>query len=153
MKLAILGTDIDILRLVTAARAAGHECVWVGEVRPSDANAVRELAADATDRANTWELLLDRGTVDGILVGHGVATAELRTEQLKRIAAEGVPVLVAHPIFESVLPYYEIDMARSESRGIVQHYNPLFEFPAALRLSQWVRDGHPTIGYDSSAHL
>ena len=37
--------------------------------------------------------------------------ADLRAEQLKRIAAEGVPMLVVHPILESVLPYYEIDMA------------------------------------------
>ncbi len=146
MKLAILGTDFHILQLATAARAAGHEFVWVGDVRPSDASAIGRLAADSTDRTNTWELLLDRGTVDGILVGHGAATADLRAEQLKRIAAEGVPMLVVHPILESVLPYYEIDMARRESRGIVQHYNPLFEFPAAPRLSEWVRDGHPTIG-------
>jgi predicted dehydrogenase len=146
MKLAILGTDFDILQLASAARAGGHEFVWVGDVRPSDASAIRHLVADSADRASSWELLLDRGTVDGILVGHGAATADLRAEQLKRIAAEGVPMLVVHPILESVLPYYEIDMARRESRGIVQHYNPLFEFPAVPRLSEWVRDGHPAIG-------
>ena len=41
--------------------------------------------------------------------------AELRAEQLKRLATEAVPVLVVHPIFESVLPYYEIDMAHRET--------------------------------------
>jgi predicted dehydrogenase len=146
MKLAILGTDLAILNLAAAARSGGHEFSWIGDVRPSDAAALSQIVSNSNDRAATWELLLDRGTVDGILVVHGTATVDLRAEQLKRLAAEGIPLLVVHPIFESVLPYYEIDMARRESHGLVQHYDPLFEFPAAPRLSDWVRDGHPTIG-------
>ena len=84
--------------------------------------------------------------MDGVLVGHGTATSDLRTEQLKRLVAERVSVLVVHPIFESVLPYYEIDMTRRESNGLVQHYNPTAELSILGQLGTWARDGHPELG-------
>ena len=37
MKLAILGTDSDILQLAAAARSERHEIVWLGDVRAEDA--------------------------------------------------------------------------------------------------------------------
>jgi predicted dehydrogenase len=146
MKFAILGTDPDILQLAAAARSMGHEFVWLGDVRAEDAAAVRQLVADPADRASDWELLLDRRTADGILVGRGAASADLRGEQLKRLAVEGVPLLVMHPIFDSVLLYYEIDMTRREANAVIQHFNPLANHPAAPRLAEWVRVGHPAIG-------
>ena len=41
MKLAVLGTDPDILALVEAASAAGHSIVWLGDVRTEDAAGAR----------------------------------------------------------------------------------------------------------------
>lgn len=146
MKLAILGTDSDILELAAAARRQQHEIVWIGDVRPGDAHSCAELTAAAADRGAEWELLLDRSIADAVLVGKGTATAVLRAEQLKRLAAEAVPVLIAHPAFDSVLPYYELDMTRRETGAIVQHYNPLAGHPAVPELSQWLKDGHPAIG-------
>ncbi len=127
-------------------RKHGHEIEWLGDVRPDDAAAIGQYVVDTTDRSAEWELLLDRGTVDGVLVGAGIAGAELRAEQLKRLVAEAMPLLVVHPIFLSVLPYYEIDMVRRETGAIVQHFNPLADHPMAAQLANWVRDTHPKIG-------
>jgi hypothetical protein len=146
MKLAILGTDGDILRLAAAAREMGHQIAWLGDVRRADAEAIRLLAPHLTDRAQEWELLLDRALADVVLVGRGGALEELRSEQLKRLAAEAVPLLIVHPVCDSVLPYYELDMTRRETGAIVQHYNPVAGHTILAELRGWVEQGHPAIG-------
>jgi predicted dehydrogenase len=146
MKFAILGTDGDVIELAASARNAGHSIIWLGDIRSEDEAAIRPLAVDSTDRSTDWELLLGQGVVDGVIVGRGAATSELRAEQLKRLVTEAIPLLVVHPILESVLPYYEIDMARRETGAIVQHFNPLAGHEVWTRLGEWVRDGHPTVG-------
>jgi hypothetical protein len=146
MKFAILGTDPDILRLVAAARHEDHEFFWVGDVRTFDAEQLGQFVIDRRDQSSQWETLLDRGIVDGVFVGRGAATGELRAEQLKRLAAEAIPLLVVHPVFDSVLPYYEIDMARREARGLIQHFNPTADQTAFSRLSEFIGSGHPAIG-------
>jgi predicted dehydrogenase len=145
MRLAILGTDAEIVDLAAAARDERHEIVWIGDVRPEDAAGIAPTGR-LTDRAAEWELLLDRAIADAVLVGKGMATSELRAERIKRLAVEGVPQLVVHPAFDSVLPCYEIDMVRRESGALVQHYNPLMGHPIINEVTNWLRDGHPTIG-------
>lgn len=146
MKLAILGTDSEILQLTAAARGEQHEIVWLGDMRAEDAPSIIPLTAGLADRADEWELLLDRGIADAVLVGRGAVSSELRADRIKRLAAEGVPLLVVHPAFDTVLPYYEVDMVRRESRGIVQHYNPLVGHPVALEVADWLLEGHPLLG-------
>lgn len=102
MKLAVLGTDEDMLRLAAAARESGHTIAWLGDVRPADVVPIAQIAPGLVDRASEWELLLDHQVADAVLVGRGAATTELRAEQLRRLAAEAVPLLVVHPIFDSV---------------------------------------------------
>ncbi|HEX5470653.1 MAG TPA: hypothetical protein VFW73_02145, partial [Lacipirellulaceae bacterium] len=144
--LAILGTDTDILSLASAARNAQHEIVWIGNVRDEDAAAIAQVRDRTPDRSTEWELLLDRGIVDAVLIGRGTASNDLRVEQIKRLVAEGIPLVVVHPAFDSVLPYYEIDMVRRESGAILQHYNPLVGHPLIPAMAEWMRNGHPTIG-------
>jgi predicted dehydrogenase len=146
MKLGVLGTDPDLLRLLAAAIDDGHEIVWLGDVRPEEAENVSSLLPPLTDRSSEWELLLDRATADGVLIGRGTAVSELRAEQLKRLAAEAMPLLIVHPIITSVLAYYEVDMARREAGGIVRHYNPPAGHPVFEDLATWARSGHPAIG-------
>jgi hypothetical protein len=146
MKLAILGTETEILRLAAAARDQQHEIVWLGDIRSADVATLAALDAQLPDRSAEWELLLDREIVDAVLIGRGTASNELRAEQIKRLAAEGVPLLIAHPAFDSVLPYYEVDMVRRESGAIVQHYNPLIGHPLTQELAEWAREGHHAIG-------
>jgi hypothetical protein len=144
MRIAILGTDADILRL--AAASHGHEIVWLGDVRPVDAVVISRIAPGLVDRKQDWELLLDRDIADAVLVGRGTAAGELRAEQLKRLATEAVPLLCVHPVIDSVLTYYELDMIRRETGGILRHYNPLVGHPILLEIAAWIRDGHPAIG-------
>jgi hypothetical protein len=146
MKLAILGTDSDILQLATAARSERHEIVWLGDLRAEDTSAFNYIAPAMADRGNEWELLLDRAIADAVLIGRGTASNELRAERVKRLATEGMPLLIVHPAFESVLTYYEVDMTRRETGAIVQHYNPLMGHPVAVEAADWVRNGHPEIG-------
>jgi hypothetical protein len=146
MKLAILGTDSDILQLAAAARSERHEIVWLGDVRSEDAAAIDSIVPKMVDRGNEWELLLDRAIADAVLVGLGTVSNEVRAERVKRLATEGMPLVIVHPAFDSVLTYYEVDMTRRETVAIVQHYNPLMGHPVALEAASWVRNGHPTIG-------
>jgi predicted dehydrogenase len=145
MKLAILGTDSDILQLAAAARSARHEIVWLGDARAKDTAPLSSIAPGMVDRGSQWELLLDRAIADAVLIGRGTASNELRAEQVKRLATEGMPLLIVHP-FESVLTYYEVDMTRRETGAIVQHFNPLMGHPVVVEAADWVRNGHPTIG-------
>lgn len=146
MKLAILGTDSDILQLAAAARSERHEIVWLGDVRAEDTPQLHSIAPGMADRGNEWELLLDRAIADAVLVGRGTASSELRAERVKRLATEGMPLVIVHQAFESVLTYYEVDMTRRETGAIVQHYNPLMGHPVAVEAADWVRNGHPKIG-------
>jgi hypothetical protein len=45
-----------------------------------------------------------------------------------------------------VLPYYEVDMSRRESGGIVRHYNAVRGHPIIQEVAAWVRQGHSTLG-------
>jgi hypothetical protein len=146
MQLALLGTDADSLQLAAAAVSQGHRISWVGDVRHRDAATVANLSPERVDHSGEWEVVLDRGTADAVIVGLGTAPGELRAEQLKRITAEAMPLLVVHPACDSVLPYYEVDMTRREMGGVVQHYNPIANHPVFAELAAWARDGQDAIG-------
>jgi predicted dehydrogenase len=145
MKLAVLGTDPDILALVNAALAAGHSVVWLGDVRSEDRPALERLLPRLRESAD-WESLLDHRLVDAVLVGRGTASEALRAEQLKRLVADIMPVLAVHPLGTSVLVYYELDMARHEVHGVLRHYSPLAGTPAVAQLVEWVQAGSGSIG-------
>jgi hypothetical protein len=146
MDFAILGTDPDILQLAAAARSAGHAIVWLGDIRTQDVAATAEIVTESTALGREWELLLDRATADAVVVGHGIVSTEDRADRVKRLSTEGMPLLIAFPLFESVLQYYEVDMNRRESGALVQHYNPLIGHPASEQVAEWVRGSHPNIG-------
>lgn len=145
MKLAVLGTDADVLALVAAALSAGHQVVWLGDVRPQDRDQLQSIVPRFRV-SEDWESLLDHRLADAVIVGHGEAAEALRAEQLKRLAADIMPVLAVHPIGTSVLAYYELDMARHEVHGILRHYAPLADSPALAILSDWVASGSGPIG-------
>src|SRR3954467_5173961 len=152
MNLATLGTDADIIELAAAAVRNAHTITWTGDIRTSDAAALAQLVGPLPDRATEWELLLDRGVVDAVLVGRGSAIPELRAERVKRLAAEGVPMLIVHPAFESVLPCYEIDMARRESGGLIRHYNLFAQHPIVVQLAEWLSGDGAQLGHVGSIH-
>jgi predicted dehydrogenase len=145
MKLAALGTDADLLTLVGVALAAGHEIVWLGDVRPEDAPALQQLVPDLASSAD-WESLLDHGLVDAVLVGRGTVTDDIKAERLKRFVSDAVPTLIVHPATLSVLPSYELDMSRRESHAVVRHFNPLVGNPALAEMASWLKTGDSELG-------
>jgi hypothetical protein len=143
MKLALLGADVESLRLAEAAVAAGHEIAWqgdAGETEPSGS------WTGPHGPAAPWEALLDQETADAVIIGHGPGSDELRAHQVQELVRLDRPVLVTFPLFSSVLTYFEIDMARTESGAILQHFNPLVEASILVDAAEWVRNGHPELG-------
>jgi predicted dehydrogenase len=146
MKLAVLGTDADLVALLAAAVAEGHQVAWLSDVRVEDESAIRSLTSVRAHSASDWETLLDHATADAVIVGTGTSSSDQRSEQLKRLVADAVPLLVVHPIHLSVLTYYELDMVRRDTGAILRHYNPLVGHPLLADITGWVRDGHEAIG-------
>lgn len=132
MKLALLGVDPAMLSLASAAAGTGgHELVAGVEVGTA-ADHLRQHWPRLQLR-DDWEFLLSPGAVDGVLVARAI-NEEQRAEQLRKLIQEGVPLLVSHPIFESMLVYYELDMIRRESGCRILPYLPARRHPGIVRL-------------------
>ncbi len=144
MNFALLGIDPESVALAQAAEAAGHAIVWCGDVTDACPRMPNWPAADLGDE---WEALLDHRAADAVIVGRGQAAASLRAEQVNLLTKNGVAVLTSFPLVDSVLSYYEIDMARGESDAVLQHFNPLTEQHAIIgQCREWIDNGHPQLG-------
>jgi hypothetical protein len=146
MKLALFGADPQSVALAAAAVAQGHQIAWCGDVAwARQLGDLRWLSAD--DQGDRWETLLDSRFCDAVLVGRGDDADALRVEQVMQLAKNGITLLTTFPLADSVLCYYEIDMAREEGGAVVRHFNPLVESRHIVdECSTWVRDGHPQLG-------
>lgn len=144
MKIALLGTDVEAGALAKAAVRLGHELVWCGDLTSEELSG--ELG-NPPDLGEHWETLLDGEFVDGVILGRGNASSELRSQQLAQLAKNGIAVLTSFPLFDSLLTYYEIDMSRSESGALLRHFNPLAEQSQLVeQCSDWIGSGHPQLG-------
>jgi len=77
----------------------------------------------------------------------GAKTLADRPTTAEQLTKNGVACLTAFPLVDSVLAYYEIDMARGESGAVLQHFNPLTEQHAIIsQCRAWIADGHPEFG-------
>jgi len=151
MRFALLGADEESLQLTEVAMAAGHQLVWCGDVGVAVRGGTADhlLAADylQEDQAEQWEVLFDPHFCDAAILGQGCSAPAMRAEQLGQLSKNGIAVLATFPLVESVLSFYEIDMARSESGAVLHHFNPLVQQqPILEQLCAWVRDGHPHLG-------
>ncbi|HEX6960532.1 MAG TPA: hypothetical protein VF175_01585 [Lacipirellula sp.] len=142
MKLALLGADVESLQLAEAAAAAGHEIAWQADTAAGMAGQWEGPHGAGGD----WRQLLDAETTDAVIVGHGAGGDELRAHQVQELVRLDRPVLTTFPLFGSVLTYFEIDMARTESGAIVQHFNPLAEAAELSDAAEWIERGHPELG-------
>ncbi len=59
-----------------------------------------------------------------------------RAEQLRRFAQTTVPVLATHPLFSSMLVFYELDMIRRDTQTVLLPYLPLRSHPAIIELAR-----------------
>ncbi|MEM8943965.1 MAG: hypothetical protein AAGD11_02195 [Planctomycetota bacterium] len=144
MKFALLGADSESMALAKAAKSLGHTIAWCGDFAddyPSEADWL------GTDQGELWEGLLDGTAIDAVVVGRGAAEASVRSDQLSQLAKSSMPVLTSFPLVDSVLNYYEIDMAHGEADGVLQHFNPLIEqLQIVQQCIEWIANGHATLG-------
>lgn len=142
MRFALLGSDPDALALAaTAAGSDRHELTCLVEVPERDAAALRALAPRIrTERG--WEALLTDEAADAAIVAAD-PDEERRAEQLRKLIQERKPLLVAHPVFPSMLLYYELDMIRRETGCVVQPYLPARWHPAVEFLQSWTGGDAP----------
>ncbi len=118
MDFALLGIDANAFALAQAAVRQGHRLVWAHDLAGREAE-ILALAPGAT-LAPHWEALLGGAIAQGVIVAAG--DHDERAEQLRKLAAERVPLLVCHPVHSSTLLYLELDMIRRDSGGIVLPY-------------------------------
>jgi hypothetical protein len=145
MKFALLGADPESCLLTQAAAELGHEAVWYGDIAAVDRATHPWL--EGADQADDWEALFDRDLCDFIIVGRGNAPTTQRTEQVIQLTRIGRPLLTTFPLTDSVLSYYEIDMARLDSGVSLWHFNPLVTHTDRIaEFREWVTTGHPQLG-------
>lgn len=145
MDISILGLDEQTWPLAQAATELGHRIVWCGDIHETQVSVATQLGLE--DRAERWEALLDHETCDLVILGCGTADQQVRFEQLSQLTKNSISVLSTFPLFDSLLSYYEIDMARNESDAVLQHFNPLVEHTGIIELcKKWLVQGHPTLG-------
>lgn len=135
MKVALLGCDHNTLQLATEiARDATHELVWAHDV------SVHEPALRAASPgilvAEHWEGLLG-GTIADVVVVSRATDQQLRADQLRKLAQAGVAMIVSHPVVDSMLAYYELDMIRQEGRApmvpcLLERWHPAWRRFAAF---------------------
>jgi hypothetical protein len=145
MKLALIGADDDSLELVRWAVESGrHELVAAYD---SDLYAaeLRSLAPHVPLN-ESWEGLVLGSTADAVVVGRGgkeltaqtgIAHAERRADQLRKLAQAAVPMVVVCPACEAIVGF-EIEMIRRDAKAIIIPYVPHGSHPAVDHLSEWV---------------
>lgn len=137
MKFALLGTDPDAFALAQAvARSGQHQLVWAHEL--GDGEAAVRAVAPGVQVAEHWEGLLDGSLAEVVIVARAV-DQELRAEQLRKLAQAGVPLIASHPVVDSMLVYYELDMIRQENHTLLLAYTPERWHPASRQLRELVQ--------------
>ncbi len=87
-----------------------------------------------------WEDLLDNSQIDAVIVARGT-DQDLRAEQLRKLIQVEMPVLASHPVVDSMLVYYELDMIRRETDAPVVPELAQRQHPAIGTLAEFVRQG------------
>jgi myo-inositol 2-dehydrogenase/D-chiro-inositol 1-dehydrogenase len=145
MQLGFLGLDAEMLTLARAAARCGHRLAAAFDVPEERARDWAAIAPTA-QAADSWDALLGNQQIDAFVVSRG-ANDDVRGDQLRTLVQTGVPMLVAHPVHDSMLVYYELDMNRQESDPVIVPYVPQVWHPAIERLSRWVADLAATHGH------
>jgi predicted dehydrogenase len=144
IRVGLLGVDAAtaaIARAVVESRR--FELAGVCEVAgASDGEEPRSLLQPFGHlrRFGAWETLLDGQQVDVVVVARS-GDDDLRAEQLRKLVQTGMPVLAAHPVLDSMLDCYELDMIRRDTGSLIVPYLPERHHPAIRTLSAMVEQG------------
>jgi hypothetical protein len=147
MRIALLGADEEALALVRhAVLLDGHALVAACDVGPWS-DQLPALAPGARLEDN-WESLVLGSMADAVIVARGLTSqarvtgfddVERRADQLRKLAAAAVPLLVVAPASEAIVGF-EIEMIRRDVGGTIVPYSPGRQHPALDRLSNWLTD-------------
>jgi len=136
MKLAILGADRETLAIArTIVSDAAYQLVACSEITSGPHAAAFAAFQPTRGVVDNWEALLDSTWIDAVIVGTD-SDEDRRAEQLRKFAQVGIPALVAHPLFISMLVYYELDMVRREAGTVLLPYLPNRLHPAIAELTE-----------------
>lgn len=143
IRVALLGSDETTFELLRAILASPRfELAGICEFDPETLGVAADLAPIVSKLRTfpDWELLLEVGQVDAVIVARG-PDAELRTEQLRKFVQLEQPALASHPIVDSMLSYYELDMIRRDTNSVLLPALRDRFHPAVQALADIVRQG------------
>jgi predicted dehydrogenase len=144
IRVALLGADGTTPALARAiAESRRFELAGVCELDSARDPGLAQALAASLGRArhfDHWEALLARDQADVVLVARG-RDDDLRAEQLRKLIQTGVPLVASHPVLDSMLLYYELDMIRRDTGSVVVPYLPERHHPAIETLSAMVAQG------------
>jgi predicted dehydrogenase len=121
MRIALLGLSEETLPLARAIIARPDlPLAWASELGEHRADIAR--LAPLTTLDEPWETLIAGALADLVIVSRG-PDEELRAEQLRKLIAAGVPLVVEHPIHSSMLVAYELEMIRKEVGSLLIPYD------------------------------
>ncbi|MGD9722329.1 MAG: Gfo/Idh/MocA family protein [Pirellulales bacterium] len=139
LRLALLGADDTTPAIVRAIAASPRlELAGVCELDPQRDEELGRLLAAQFGRVrlfDRWEALLTREHADAVVVARAL-DEDYRAEQLRKLIQTGVGVLTAHPVLDSMLLYYELDMIRRDTASVVVPYLPERQHPAVRALQE-----------------
>ena len=144
MRIALIGLSDETLPLVRAIAVRRElSLVWAAELSGHRDETAR-LAPRAT-LDEPWEGLLGGTSADLVIVSRG-PDEELRAEQLRKLIAAGVALVVEHPIHSSMLVAYELEMIRKETGSLLIPYETALCSDAFHQLRRCVWSNESSIG-------
>ncbi len=138
MRFALLGIDDATRRLAQAATDAGHELAAVADATAADVANHRD-GLHGVAILDDWQRLLEGATCDAVIVAAG--PEDRRLDQLRVLIQAAVPLLVSHPVVDSMLAYFELDMYRQGSGSVLMPVAPERWHPAIVRLVELAAAG------------
>ncbi|MBX9791157.1 MAG: hypothetical protein K2Y37_19735 [Pirellulales bacterium] len=144
MRIALIGLSDETLPLVRAVAARRDlSLAWATELGTHRVELTR-LAPRATFD-EPWEGLLGGASADLVIVSRS-PDEELRAEQLRKLIAAGVALVVEHPIHSSMLVAYELEMIRKETGSLLIPFDPALYSDAFEMLRQIALGANSSIG-------
>ena len=138
MRLALLGCNGESLRIIRAiAATSAHRVATIHDAEPYR-KVLAELVPQAIWEAH-WETLLVSGEVDAVIAScHDDVDAY--EDQLRKLAQAAVPIIVTHPLHDSLLAY-ELEMIREDVDGAIVPFAAGIEHPALAQLAGLIACG------------
>jgi len=133
MQFALIGFNAETPPLLDALTARGHRLTHIcdAEGLPGSYAAGAQLCS--------WESLLGADIDAAVVVSQSGGQPASRDNVLRRLAQAPVPLLLVHPVCESITGF-ELDMIRRDTGCVMTSYFPAACHPSLLVLRQYVEE-------------